>query len=898
LPQVADERWVRNDIDRFVLARLEKEKMHPAPEAERVTLMRRLYLDLIGLPPSIEEVDAFLADKSPNAIAALVDRLLESPHYGERWARHWLDAARYADSDGFEKDKSRQVWFYRDWVINAFNRDVPYDRFIIEQIAGDLLPDAGQSERVATGYLRNSMINEEGGIDPEQFRMEQMFDRIDAIGKGILGLTIQCAQCHDHKYDPLAQEEYYRMFAFLNDSHEANMAVYTPAETMQRANLFREIEAIEESLRQHNSNWRERMHAWEKTVRAHQPRWTVIQPEVNGETTGGQKYLPLKDGSFLALGYAPTKHTAQMSLRTQTQGITGFRLELLTDPNLPLSGPGRSIKGTGALSEFKVQAAPADNPSKKEWIKFVSASADVNPPETPLEAIFDDKSHKKRVTGPVQFAIDGKSDTAWGFDVGPGRRNQPRKAVFVPAKPIGDAKGTVLTFHLEQNMGGWNSDDNQNCNLGRVRLSMTTDPAPVADPLPARVREIISAPQEQRTPAQEALVFSFWRTTVPEWQDANERIEALWRKHPEGSSQLVLQNREESRETHLLKRGDFLKPAQTVNPGVPAFLHALPPGLPANRLTFARWLADRRSPTTARALVNRVWQAYFGTGLVATSEDFGIQCERPSHPELLDWLAVEFMDHGWSLKHLHRLITGSATYRQQSYGTPDSYARDPYNRLLARGPRLRVEGELVRDIALAASGLLNEQVGGRSVFPPAPEFLFQPPVSYGPKVWPEEKDAQRYRRGLYTFRYRSVPYPFLQTFDAPNGDTSCVRRPRSNTPLQALVTLNEPLALECARALAWRTLRQCGAADSERIQFAFRCCLARTPTREEATELLRLVGKEEKHYAAPKARPWELAADDPAKPPKLPAGISPSQAAAWTVVARVLLNLDETITKE
>jgi hypothetical protein len=256
------------------------------------------------------------------------------------------------------------------------------------------------------------------------------------------------------------------------------------------------------------------------------------------------------------------------------------------------------------------------------------------------------------------------------------------------------------------------------------------------------------------------------------------------------------------------------------------------------------------------------------------------------------------MDHGWSLKHLHRLITGSATYRQQSYGTPDSYARDPYNRLLARGPRLRVEGELVRDIALAASGLLNEQVGGRSVFPPAPEFLFQPPVSYGPKVWPEEKDAQRYRRGLYTFRYRSVPYPFLQTFDAPNGDTSCVRRPRSNTPLQALVTLNEPLALECARALAWRTLRQCGAADSERIQFAFRCCLARTPTREEATELLRLVGKEEKHYAAPKARPWELAADDPAKPPKLPAGISPSQAAAWTVVARVLLNLDETITKE
>jgi hypothetical protein len=898
VPRVINETWPRNELDRFVVARLEKEGLLPSPEAERVTLLRRLHLDLIGLPPSIEEVDAFLADQGPDAYRRLVDRLLDSPHYGERWGRHWLDAARYADSDGFEKDKSRQVWAYRDWVISALNHDIPYDRFIIEQIAGDLLPDAGQDARVATGFLRNSMINEEGGIDPEQFRMEQMFDRMEAIGKGILGLTIQCAQCHDHKYDPLTQVEYYRIFAFLNDCHEANMAVYTPAEEMQRANLFREMHAIENDIRHRHPSWRERMHAWEKTVRDNQPKWTIIRPEVNHETTGGERYLTQKDGSLLALGYAPTKHTAQMTVKTDVAGITGFRLELLTDPNLPLGGPGRSIKGTGALSEFKLKVAAADQPSKTAWVKFVSATADVNPPEKPLEAIFDDKSGKKRVTGPVGLAIDGKAETAWGFDVGPGRTNQSRKAVFVPEKPIGEAKGTILTFHIQQDAGGWNSDDNQNCNLGRIRLSITTDPAPVADPLPARIRAIILIPADQRTPAQEAEVFSYWRTTVAEWKDANDRIEALWKRHPEGSSQLVLQNRAESRETHLLKRGDFLKPAETVEPGVPAFLHPLPADQPQGRLNFARWLVDRRSPTTARSLVNRVWQAYFGTGLVATSEDFGTQADPPSHPELLDWLAVEFMDHGWSLKHLHRLIANSAAYRQKSSVTPESYARDPYNRLLARGPRLRVEGEVVRDIALEASGLLDRKVGGRSVFPPAPAYMFEPPVSYGPKIWPEDKGRERYRRGLYTFRYRSVPYPFLQTFDAPNADAACVRRPRSNTPLQALMTLNEPISMECARALALRTLQQAGLSDSGRITFAFRRCLARSPTKEEKDELLLLAGKEEKRYAAPGAKPWELAAADQAKPPRLPAGVNPAQAAAWTIVSRVLLNLDETITKE
>jgi hypothetical protein len=889
---------IRNPIDRFVFARLEKEKLRPSPEADRVTLFRRLTLDLIGLPPTPEEVEAALSDKSPDAYEKLVDRLLASPHYGEKWGRHWLDAARYADSDGFEKDKPRPVWPYRDWVVNALNRDLPYDRFVIEQIAGDLLPGATQDQVVATGYLRNSMNNEEGGIDPEQFRMEAMFDRLDALGKGVLGLTVQCAQCHDHKYDPLTQADYYRLFAFLNNDHEAHVAVYSPAEQQQRADIFRQIRAIEDDLRHRYPDWGERMRVWEAKVNADPPVWTVVRPAVDEISTGGQKYLPQPDGSFLALGYAPTKHTVKMAVHVGAEDITSFRLELLTDPNLPLGGPGRSVKGTAALTEFRVEAAPADDPGQVTKVKLVKATADFNPPEAPLEPIFDDKSGKKRVTGPVAFAIDGKAETAWGTDAGPGRRNQPRQAVFAAEAPVSHPDGTILTFYLTQSHGGWNSNDNQNHNLGRFRLSVTAQRGAEADPLPARVRAALAVPAEERSPAQEAALFSYWRTTVPEWQAANDRIEALWRQHPEGASQLVLKGREQGRATHVLKRGNFLNPGPTVTPGVPDFLHPLPADAPPDRLTFARWLVDRRSPTTARSLVNRVWQSYFGTGLVSTSEDLGLQSEAPSHPELLDWLAVEFMDRGWSLKALHKLIVTSATYRQSSTVTPELLARDPANRLLARGPRFRVEAEAVRDVALAASGLLNAKLGGRSVYPPLPTFMVTPPVSYGTKVWPEEQGPERYRRALYTFSYRSVPYPLLQTFDAPNGDTACVRRVRSNTPLQALMTLNEPVFVASARALALRALREGGPTDVDRVAYAFRRCLARAPAPEESAALLALLDRQHRRFSDPDAKPWELAADDPAHPPELPATETPARLAAWTAVARVVLNLDETITKE
>jgi hypothetical protein len=902
LPSIHNQAWVRNPIDRFILARLDKERLTPSPEADRATLIRRLSLDLTGLPPTIKEVDDFVGDKSERAYEKVVERLLASPHYGERWGRLWLDAARYADSDGYEKDMSRQIYFYRDWVVAAFNRDLPYDQFIIEQLAGDLLPRPTQDQHVATGFLRNSMVNEEGAIDPEQFRMEAMFDRMDAVGKSILGLTVQCSQCHAHKYDPISQEEYYRLFAYLNNDHEARPVVYTPAEQKKLTQITRRIRLIEDGLKQRPPDWEKRLGEWEAKVKNDQPHWTVLNVRQLGEHN--QHYYYLKDGSVLAQGYAPTRFEEAFEATTDLKEIRAFRLELLNDPNLPAAGPGRSFKGTCALTEFKVEIAPAKDSGKKTKVKLEKATADYSNPEHVLEPNFDDRTKRRRVTGPIEYAIDGKDETAWGMDAGPGRRNQPRKAVFSTSQNVAQPGGTVVTFRLTQRHGGWNSDDHMNNNLGRFRLSVCSDGNATADPLPQQVRDILAVPREKRTPEQQAAVFSHWRTTVPEWQETNAWIEELWQEWPQGATTLALVQRDEPRTTHVLKRGDFLKPGKEVTVGVPAFLQPLADvQAPGNRLTLAKWMVDRRAPTTARVFVNRVWQAYFGTGIVATPEDFGLQGELPSHPELLDWLAVELMDgpsggprHEWSIKHLHRLIVHSATYRQSSRVTREHLDRDTRNRFLARAPRLRVDGEAVRDIALSASGLLNPTVGGPSVFTPAPPFLFQPPSSYGPFNWVQAEGRDRYRRALYTFRRRSTPYPMLQTFDAPNGDSSCVRRNRSNTPLQALATLNETVSMECARALAARALKEGGKSDADRLTYAFRLCVSRHPDADEKATLNQLLAKQRKRLADGSLNAVEVAAGSKDAP--LPPGLDAKDLAVYTIVSRVLLNLDETITKE
>lgn len=894
VPTASQSTSIRNPIDSFIGARLEREKLSFSPEASKAALLRRLHLDLTGLPPTVEELDAFLADQSKDAYEKAVERLLASPHYGERWARHWLDAARYADSDGYEKDKPRVAHFYRDWVVNAFNRDLPYDQFLIEQLAGDQLPNPTQDQLVATGFLRNSMINEEGGIDPEQFRMEAMFDRMDAIGKSMLGLTIQCSQCHNHKYDPISQDEYYKLFAFLNNDNESQPRVYSPDELMRRADILRQVGEIEARLQHEVPDWKDRMAKAEDEWKAKpKTEWVVFKPDIDKNTTGGQRYLPLPDGSILAAGYQPTKSTANCSWQTDVKGITGFRIEMLRDSNLPANGPGRSHLGTFGLTEFQVEAGSG----KRSALKIVKATADLeSPPETPVHPNFNEKTPVRRVQGPVSYAIDGKEDTAWSSELSPGRRNLESAAVFTLEKPT--ESGDIM-IRLKQNHGGWNSDDLQGNNLGRFRLSYTMSPNPEVDTVPKHVRDILAIARDQRTPAQVATLFSYWRTTQPGWKDANTKIDALWAQHPEGATQMTLAARDDMRQTTVLKRGDWLKPGKEVQAGVPAVLNPLPSDAPATRLTFAKWMTDRKAPTTARSFVNRVWQAYFGTGLVATSEDLGTQCEQPSHPELLDWLASEFMDRGWSVKSLHRLIVTSATYQQASNVTPELLAKDPYNRLLARGPRFRVEGEIVRDIQLSVSGLLNAKIGGRALMPPAPEYLFQPPASYAPFPWKEEAGENRYRRALYTLRRRTTPFPMLAVFDVPEGNTSCVRRTRANTPLQALMTLNETLSMEAAQALARRILDRGGKTDAERLDYAFRCVLSRSPNQAENDTLINLMNRQKTRIAEGWINPWELATGKAnALPTSLPANTTPAQLAAYTAVARVLLNLDETITQE
>lgn len=750
------------------------------------------------------------------------------------------------------------------------------------------------------------MLNEEGGVDPEQFRTDGLIDRMDALGKSVLGVTIQCAQCHNHKFDPISQEEYYQLFAFLNNDHESSRVYYAPAQQLLVGNLTRQLRDLEEGLRHTTSDWQTRMNAWEDSVKVLPLEWQVVETRHTGDN--GERFYHYADGSVRAASYAPTFWTLHLQGTNQLQSIGAFRIEQLPDLNLPSGGPGRSIKGMSALSEFKVEAMDGTQPTNKVSVKLVKATADFENPEKPLEPEFQSESRNqkegdKRTYGPVAHAIDGKDDTAWGIDAGPGRRNVARQAVFVAEKPVEFPQGTILVFELHQKHGGDNSDDNQNHNLGRWRLSVTSDTNAVADVVSANVREIFRIPREQRSPLQVAAVFSYWRTLVPEFQETNDQIEGLWRQWPEGTPALTLARRtgagpaDERRPTHLFKRGDWLKPGQEVAFGTPAALHPLPADADSSRLTLARWLTDRKSPTTARVVVNRVWQTYFGTGLLETPEDFGTQSPAPSHPELLDWLACEFMDQGWSLKALHRLIVNSATYRQSSRLTPQLRELDPYNRLLARGARLRVDGEIVRDIALAASGLLNPQLGGRSVYPPAPDFLFQPPASYGPKVWIEEKGADRFRRSLYVFRFRSVPYPVLMNFDAPNGDFSCVRRARSNTPLQALTSLNETQFMEAAQGLAAKTLREGGTTDEARLEFAFRRVLSRPPTPLERTELKGLLERQRQRIAEGWVNAFELASGRN-ELPTLPPGTTPTQLAAYTVVSRALLNLDEAITKE
>jgi hypothetical protein len=921
-----------NVIDAFVHAALATSSLTPSETAEPREIVRRLYLDLIGIPPTPEEVEQFVDNRSPNAVSQLVDRLLAHPGYGEKWGRQWLDAARYADSDGFEKDKPRSVWFYRDWVVHAMNSDKPYDEFVVQQIAGDMLPNPSQEDRVATGFLRNSMINEEGGADPEQFRVEAMFDRMDAIGKSILGLTISCAQCHDHKFDPLTQRDYYRMFAAINDSSEGSISVYNDADRARKDAALAAIQALEDSIKSDTPNWSEKLADWENRARNRDSDWVVIQPEWEANSLGGEKLLPQPDGSFLAQGYAPTKRALSGTTTFDNSNrlnapITAVRIECIPDANLPRGGPGRSIFGTGVVSEIRLYevALSKDGGETLSELAFDSVTASTNPTRKPLPDVYDDRSNKERVIGPASYAIDGDELTGWSLDLGPIRTHQTQTAVFKLSEPLELSPNAQLRFQIVTKHGGWNSDDNQTANLGRFRLSLTDAVNPVADPFSAEIRQLIENKNSAtRSDSENSQVFRAWIKTEDAFNAANAQIESEWSKIPWGESQLVLNHLAVPRPTAILERGEFLRPTKLVSAGTPEFLHTASTDRPAmTRLEFANWLVSDASPTTARTIVNRIWQAYFGIGLSSTTEDFGSQSEIPSHPKLLDSLAVLLMENDWSLKRLHYEIATSMTYLQSSKVSIEDYELDPKNRLLARGPRQRLQGESLRDTILSISGLLTEQVGGRPTNPPAPQHLFQPPTSYGPKVWNESYGSDRYRRSLYTFRFRSVPYPPLQVFDTPNGDASCIRRSQSNTPLQALTSLNEIVFMEAAQSMARIYVGRQFESDSHRLASMFEAATNRVATAQELKTLNRSLqmaiasfesrdadgsAQTSAENASPEAtksssqttpsRAAQIVGLDSQALASIPIPNVPTdELAGWVLISRVILNLDEVITK-
>jgi mono/diheme cytochrome c family protein len=899
VPAASDTHWEVNEIDNFVLSRLRQEQLSPSAEATRTTLLRRLFLDSIGLPPSPKEVTTFLADASPGAYERQVDKLLASEHFGEKWARHWLDVARYADSDGYEKDLPRKQYLWRDWVIDAINRDMPYNQFIIEQVAGDLLPNATQSQRVATGFLRNGMVNEEGAIIHEQFRMEGLFDRLDCLGKSVLGLTIQCAQCHSHKFDPISQTEYYRLLAFLNDDYEAISWVYTDEQLTRIATVERDVRKLEAKLKTKHPDWQSRFAEWEVKTKKEADAWTVLEP-IDPEFLGGLAHpQALPDRSVLTLGFRPEGGDLVVMSTTKMPRVTGLRLDALTHGDLPFGGPGRSQRGTFALSEIFVEAQQLGKPNATwEKVKVTDAVASFAQEKQTLGEPWRRSDKDTRVVGPANYLVDGKDDTAWGADRGPGRRHQDLAANLRFEKPVSYPDGTRFKITLRFQHGGADAHGRTNNFLGRFRLSITDNDKSL-QPLPHFVTESLNIPAERRSEQQNEALFNFWRETDPSLAEGNAAISKLWSDYPEGETVLNLAARkpEHYRQTAILERGNWQKPTTAVTPGVPAALHALPQDAPPNRLTLARWLVDRRSPTTARVEVNRVWQSVFGIGIVETAEDFGVRASPPSHPELLDWLAIDFMDHDWSLKHLLRTVVTSATYHQESRFTNELLDRDPKNRLLARGPRFRVEAEVARDTVLAASGLLNPKRGGPSFFPPVPESLFA--TSYIPAAdfWMTASGSERYRRSLYIFRRRSMPDPVLASLDAPNGDFSCARRTRSNTPLAALSTLNESVFVDSARALALRVLREAAATDRDRVDYAFKLCLNRVPSPAERDEVMSLYQSQHKRLADGWISSRAIATGSHETLPDLPKGISPTDAAAWTVVARVLLNLDETLSK-
>jgi len=922
LPQVKDARWGRNPIDAFVLHRLEQEGLKPSPAAERPTLLRRVTFDLTGLPPTLAELNAFQADTSANAYEKVVDRLLKSPRYAERMAFPWLDAARYADSNGYQSDNVREMWRWRDWVIEAFNRNMPFNRFTIEQLAGDLLPNPTLDQKIATGFNRNHRGNSEGGVIPEEYQVEYVVDRVDTTSTVFLGLTVGCARCHDHKYDPIPQREYYQLFSYFNNIAESGKARKTgnsppfikapvPEQQAQLKQFDDSLAAATKQFQQLKPDQAQRN--WEKSI-------DKSSPQVWGPAHGLVAHYPL-DGS-LSAPISITQDGKTSELKSQ-DGEIHFSPGRLGQA---AAFDGKSFLQSGDIAGFRRggygRGDYDDKYSLAAWIY----------PTSPNGAIVTKSPDEDEPDGHGLNLKDAKLEydyvNDWLFD---GIRVQTDKPIplnqwhHVMVTYDGTRVAEGVKFYVDGAEWKWNiivDDLNSAKRLKRepVRIGAGGGPqnrfrgsisdvrvydralspaeaAVLADPLP--ILTIAQLGAEKRTQAQaEKLRDYFLNSAGPAevrnaWKnilDIRERREKLYESI---QTAMVMEEMPTPRESHVLLRGAYDRPGDRVFPNVPAALPPLPADAPKNRLGLARWLVDPANPLTARVTVNRFWQMYFGTGLVKTVEDFGSQGEAPSHPELLDWLATEFMRTGWDVKALQKAIVMSATYQQSSKVTADMVQRDPENRLLSRGPNFRLPPEMVRDQALAIAGLLTNKIGGPSVMPYQPKGLWKDVNSLDD--YQQDHGENLYRRSLYTFWKRSVVPPTMANFDASTRESSYVRHNLTNTPLQALDLMNDVTFVEAARVLAQRMMQEGGTTPRERIAFAFRLATARVPNSAEARVLLDSFNyqldtfKTDSAEALKYVNQGEYPRDE---------RLNVSELAAYTSVASLVLNLNQTVMKE
>ena len=903
-----------NAIDGFIQATLQAKGLRPNAEAERLTLLRRAALDLTGLPPSEADQAAFLADTSADAWSHALDRLLASPHFGEQMAVQWLDFARYADSNGFQSDTTRTMWPWRDWVIRAYNENKPFDQFTIEQLAGDLLPNPLESQVVATGFNRNHRLNGEGGRIVEEWFVESVIDRIETTGSTWMALTFNCCRCHDHKYDPISQKEFYQFFAYFNSNEESGvlgefggaassrkggntppLLLLADADAKTRiAAAETAVAAAQEEVRKASVANPAAQAAWEAKLRAafagKVATWTPLTPK-SATSQGGATLSRQPDGSYLAGGKNPPNDTYVLTTPASPGLLTGLLLEVLPDPSLPGGSLGRFTNGNFVLSGVDITLVAADG--KRTAIPVVDAQADFEQPGYPIKSLVDEvkpaakgkKAPAKTMTGP-----------GWAIAGNVAENRVARKGLLVLAPTPVPAGATLVVELQHKAIAGHN--------IGRFRLSLSDQPAAALslreNPNTAALRALLlKEPAARGAADRKELARLFLEDPEHPRQAAQARLAAAMKAKESaamsGLEVMVMKERATPKDAFVLNRGEYDKPGAKVDRKLPAVLPPLPAGEPNNRLGFARWLVNGQHPLTGRVWVNRAWERLFGTGLVKTSENFGSQAEWPSHPELLDWLAVDFVERKWDMKGMLKFMMMSQAYRQSAAVTAEKLEKDPENRLLSRGPRFRLSAETIRDQALAASGLLVAKVGGPSVKPYMPEAVWDETSVYGDmRNYKADTGEGLYRRSLYTIWKRTAAPPSMLLFDSATREVCTVKRSRSNTPLQALSLLNEVTYVEAARKLAELALRQPGDFD-RRLAWAFRRVTCREPRPDEAKVLRAGLEQRLAKFRADLPSAQKLLANgrSPAA-----ADLDPAELAAWSVTANILLNLDETITRE